>query len=173
MSLSRKITGEFIGVFLIGALVGGLAMWDWAAVKENKLIGLAMGETPLNPGDLTLPNEGNLSSDAKLARFMSRTNDPDKMIARINEKYLNDYHLTPEELDRIQPLIREMAQHVSQIRHQFGVDIIGSLDGYHQKIAEQLTPEHRAAYQAACEERKKQLRNILLLDQNPSIPAQK
>jgi len=175
MRLSSKITGEFIGVFLIGTLVGALAFWDWAAIKEHTLIGIGTGEATPNPGDLASTNESSLSSDAKLAQFMSRTNDPDKMIARINEKYATDYHLSPEELQRIQPLIQDMAQKVSKIRHQFGVDIITELDTDHQKIAEQLNPEHRAPYLQSCEERKKQLRIILLLDPVPPapIPAQK
>src|ERR1700677_2515125 len=114
MSRSRKITAEFIGVFLIGALVGALVMWIW--------------------------------TDTKLDQFMTRTSDPDKMVARINDKYANEYHLSPDELNRIQPLIKEMAQHVSQVRRQFGVDIIATMDDYHEKISEQLTPEHRAVY---------------------------
>jgi uncharacterized membrane protein len=134
----RKIIAEFIAVFLIGVLAGGLVTWS--------------------------------VTDTQLSSFMSRTNDPDALAARLSKKYADDYHLTPDEVDRIQPTIREMTQHLYQVRHQFGLDIMATLDEYHQKIAEQLTPEHRAAYEAATAERKKKLGNVLLLDQ--SSPSQ-
>ena len=173
MRLSRKVTGEFVGVFLIGSLVGGMAMWDWAAVKENTLIGLATKAAASDTKDVTLQKEETLSADAKLAQFLNRTNDPDKMIARINEKYLNDDHLTPDELNRIQPLIKEMAENVSQTRQTFGHDILATVTLYHQKIAMQLTPEHRAAYENASTEREKQISSLLLPDQSPPPQGQK
>jgi uncharacterized membrane protein len=139
MRPTRKIIAEFIGVFLIGALAGGLVEWR--------------------------------VTDTQLSTFMSRTSDgPDNMVARMNKKYADEYHLTPDELNRIQPLLREMAGHIYQVRHQFGVDIMATLDEYHEKIAEQLTPEHRAAYEAAVAERHKTLGSLLLPDQ--SSPSQ-
>src|SRR5476651_207020 len=137
MSFTRKIVVEFIGVFLIGALAGGLVTWSY--------------------------------TDTQLTTFMSRTNNPDSMVARMNKKYTDEYHLTADELSRIQPTIKEMAQHVYQVRHQFGVDIMSTLDDYHQKIAEQLTPEHRVVYEKAIAERRQKL-NSMLIDQ--SSPTQ-
>jgi len=139
MRPTRKIVAEFIGVFLIGALAGGLVTWSY--------------------------------TDTQLSTFMSRTNDgPDNMVARINKRYVDEYHLSPDELNRIQPTVKEMAGHIYQVRHQFGLDIMATLDEYHQKIAEQLTPEHRAAYEAAIAERHKKLSSLLLPDQ--SSPSQ-
>ena len=138
MRPTRKIIADFIGVFLIGALAGGLVTWSY--------------------------------TDTRLFTFMSRTNDPDSMVARINKKYADEYHLTPDELNRIQPTIKEMAQHVYQVRHRFGLDIMPTLDEYHQKIAAQLTPDHRAAYEKSIAERKKKLTSMLLPDQ--SSPSQ-
>ena len=138
MRPTRKLTAEFVGVFLIGALAGGLLTWSY--------------------------------TDTQLSMFMSRANDPDSFVARINKKYAEEYHLTPDELNRIQPTVREMAQHMYQIRHQFGLDVMATLDDYHQKIAEQLTPEHRAAYEKAVAERRTKLNNLLLPD--PSSPSQ-
>ena len=137
MSSTRKLIAEFFGVFLIGALVGGLIMWSY--------------------------------SDTQLTTFMSRTNNPDVFVARIDKKYADEYHLSADEIDRVQPLIKEMAQHIYQVRHQFGVDIVGTLDQYHTQIAAQLTPEHRAAYQAAMTDRHKKLSSLLLLD--PGSPS--
>jgi uncharacterized membrane protein len=135
MRPTRKIISEFIGVFLIGAVAGGLVTWSY--------------------------------TDTQLSTFMSRTNGgPDSIVARLTKKYADEYHLTPDELNRIQPEIREMAQHVYQVRRQFGVDIMATLDEYHQKIAEQLTPEHRAAYEAAIAEHRKKLAGLLLPDQS-------
>jgi len=113
-------------------------------------------------------------TDTEMTSFMTRTNDSDSvMVARINQKYIKEYNLTPDELDRIQPLVKEMAQHMSHIRHQFGIDIISTYSDYHARIAEQLTPEHRAAYEKASAERQKQLSDLLKLDQSASDQAQK
>ena len=138
MQLSAKIVCEFAAVFLIGTVAGGLVMWDFTA-------------------------------DSELSKFMTKTNDSDSvMVARINQKYITEYHLTPDEIARIQPMVKEMAQHMSHIRRQFGIDIISTFSDYHAKIAEQLTPEHKAVYEQASNERKKVLSDLLKLDQNPS-----
>ncbi len=138
MRPTRKIIADFIGVFLIGALAGGLATWSY--------------------------------TDTRLSTFMSRTNDPDSMAARIDKKYADEYHLTPDEQSRIDPLTREMTRRLYQFRHQFGVDVIVTLDDYHRKIAAQLNPEHRAAYEKAIAEHEKKLTSVLLPDQ--SSPTQ-
>jgi hypothetical protein len=138
MMLTRKIVGEFAAIFLIGVVVGGLIMWD-------------------------------IASDTELTKFMAKTNDSDSvMVARINQKYITEYHLTPEEIDKIQPMVKEMAQKMGHIRRQFGIDIISAFSDYHDKIAEQLTPEHRDAYLKTSADRKKQLGELLKIDQNSS-----
>jgi hypothetical protein len=134
---TRKLITDFVVVFLLGAVVGGLVMWSY--------------------------------QDTQLTSFMSRSNNPEVLVARINEKYARDYHLSPEEIQRAQPLIREMAQHIYQFRHQFGVDIISTLDRYHAQIADQLNPEHKAAYQAIMADRHKKMSTLLLLD--PGSPT--
>src|SRR5271163_4446911 len=130
MRPTRKIILEFIAVFLIGAVAGGLITSSY--------------------------------TDTQLVSFMSRTNNPDNLAVRITKKYGEEYQLTPDELRRTQPLIKEMAGHIFQVRHQFGLDIIATLDVYHQKIAAQLTPEHRAAYEKTTAERKLKLAGLLL-----------
>jgi uncharacterized membrane protein len=141
MASSRKIIADFIGVFVIGALAGGLITWCY--------------------------------TDTQLTNFMSRTNNPDVFVARVNKKYVEDYHLSPEELAKIQPLIHQMAQDIYKVRHQFGLDIISTLDNYHAQIAAQLTPEHRALYEAKMAERKQQLSALLLIDQSSPSTEQK
>ena len=138
MSSTRKIIAEFIGVFLIGALAGGLVTWSY--------------------------------TDTRLSTFMSRTNDPASMSDRINQKYIKDYQLTPDEQSRIDPLTKEMTRRLYQIRSKFAVDIISTLDDYHQKIGGQMDPPQREAYEKANEERKKRMSIMLLLDQ--SSPTQ-
>jgi uncharacterized membrane protein len=139
MRPTHKIIGDFVGVFLIGALAGGLVTWS--------------------------------VTDTQLSTFMSRAAaTPDSMVARIDKKYVDDYHLTPDEINRIQPTVKEMAQHLYQVRHQFGLDVMATLDEYHEKIAEQLTPEHRAAYEKAIADRRNKLNSLLLPDQ--SSPSQ-
>lgn len=112
-------------------------------------------------------------TDTKLSDFMKKTNNPDSMAARINQKYIKDYQLSADEQSRIEPLTKEMAQHLYQIRRQFGMDIINTLDDYHKKIGEQMTPAQREAYDKANAERKKRMSNMLLLDQSPSDQRQK
>ena len=112
-------------------------------------------------------------NDTQLVSFMSRSSDPDKLVERINKKYADEYHLTPEEMEKIRPLTKEMGQHIYQVRHQFGVDIISTLDDYHAQIAAQLTPEHRSAYEAAMAVRKKKLSAVLLTDPGSPTPASK
>jgi uncharacterized membrane protein len=134
MRPTRKIIAEFVGVFLIGAVAGGLLTWS--------------------------------ATDTQLSSFMSRTYDPDHLITRINKKYAEEYHLSPEELNKIQPQVKEMTQQLYQTRRQFGLDVLATLDKYHQQIAEQLTPEHRDAYEKAVAARQKKLSALLLPDQS-------
>ena len=142
MLTSGKIGTAFAGVFLIGALSGGLITWGF--------------------------------TDKQLSTFMSHTNDSDTvMVERINKKYAHDYNLGPDELARIQPLVKAMAQHTTKIRHQFAVDIITSFEENHAKIAAQLDPPHRAAYQAATAKRDKELRALLMIDAGMPDPGQK
>jgi len=138
MRPTRKIVADFVGVFLIGAIAGGLVTWSY--------------------------------TDTSLTSFMSRTNDPDAFVARINKRYAEEYHLTPDELTRIQPTVKDMAQHIYMVRHQFSLDMMSTLDDYHHQIALQLTPDHREAYEAAIAEKRKKLAALLLLDQ--SSPSQ-
>jgi len=140
MRFTRKLIIDFVLVFVMGALAGGLLTW--------KII------------------DASLSSN--LSTFMSRTNDPDSMVARLNKRYVEDYHLTPDEMNRIQPVFNEMARNIYQVRHQFGVDIMATLDKYHQKIAEQLTPEHRKDYEKAIAEHKTKLASMLLDQSSPT-----
>jgi hypothetical protein len=98
-------------------------------------------------------------------KFMTSTTDPKSMAVRINQKYVEEYHLSADEQKRIAPLTQEMTQRLYVLRHQFGVDIIAAIDDYHAKIAEQMSPDHRAAYQAAYAARKKRMSAMLLPDQ--------
>jgi hypothetical protein len=102
--------------------------------------------------------------DMKLSTFLEHTSDPKKMADRINQKYVDQYHLTPEEQARIQPLTSAMAQRLSEVRNRFGVDIVTTLDDYHHRIGEQMTPEHREAYLKANEEHRKKMIRMLLPD---------
>jgi hypothetical protein len=76
-------------------------------------------------------------------------------------------------MKRIQPLIQEMAEHIYDVRHRFGVDMIATMNDYHVKIAAELTPEHRSAYLNAVQARQDKLRELLLPEQDPQVPAAK
>ena len=107
-------------------------------------------------------------TDTRLSRFISNTGDPASMTARINQKYAHDFQVTPEEQQRIAPLVKEMAQQLYQERRQFGTSVLATLDAYHEKISEQMTPDQRTAYQKANDERKKWLTELLISDLPPT-----
>jgi len=104
-------------------------------------------------------------SDMRFTRFLTSTSDPISMAARINQKYVKEYQLSADEQARIAPLTQQMTQQLYMTRRQFGVDIIATLDDYHRKIGEQMSPEHRAAFEKANIDRKKWMSTMLLLDQ--------
>ena len=112
-------------------------------------------------------------TDTKLSGFMKKTTDPDSMAARIDQKYVKDYQLTPDQQSRIEPLTKDMTQHLYRIRSQFAVDIISTLDDYHGKVAELMTPTQREAYEKANAERKQRMSSMLLLNQSSPTPSQK
>jgi protein-tyrosine-phosphatase len=102
--------------------------------------------------------------DVRVTKFMTYTADPKSMAARINQKYVQEYHLTADEQARIAPLTQEMTQRLYMIRRQFGVDIIQTMDDYHAKISQQMSPDHRAAYKTVNDARKKWMTSVLLPD---------
>jgi hypothetical protein len=102
--------------------------------------------------------------DARLTKFLTSTGDPASMAARINAKYAKEENLSPDELARIAPLTQQMTQSLYQERRQFGIDIISTLKEYHQKIGDQMTPEHRQAFEQANQEREKRMSGLLLLE---------
>ncbi len=141
MANTRKLVAQFVGVFVIGALAGGLMTYS--------------------------------VSDTSLATAMSRWNNADTLEARINAKYAKDYQLTPDELDKIKPLTKQLAQELYKIRHQFGLDVVDTLNRDHAAIAAQLTPEHRAVYEAKMASLTGKLNTALLGDQSSPTPDQK
>jgi hypothetical protein len=161
MRPTRKIVAEFLGVFLVGLVIGGMATYSYDNAQ--------LADLPNFDGRISLPKP----VDTTLNTFMSRTADgPDSILARMNQKYVDEYHLTPDEMTRIEPTLKAMSLDIYTVRHQFGVDIMGTLDKYHAQIATQLTPDHQVAYQAAMAERRKKLSSLLLLDEgSPTATA--
>jgi hypothetical protein len=111
--------------------------------------------------------------DKQLSTFFQHTSDPDGWVAHINDKYTKQYDLTVDEQNQIKPLTKEMAQHLYQLRRQFGLDVIAALDDYHEKVAAQMTPEQRAAYEADNLARKKRMTGMLLFDESSPEQGQK
>jgi hypothetical protein len=112
-------------------------------------------------------------TDTKLSDFMKHTADPDSMVTRIDQKYLVDYKLTPDQVARIQPLTTDMAQHLFQIRNQFGLDIISSLKDYHSKVSLVLTPDQNALYDKDNADRIKRMTGLLVPNQSSPPAPQK
>jgi quinol monooxygenase YgiN len=115
----------------------------------------------------------NCFTDTQLVTVMAHWNDPDTLQAHIEARYVKDYQLTPDEMNKIKPLTKQLAQDLYKIRHQFALDVMGTLARDHNAIAKQLTPEHRAAYEAKMAERNTQLESVLLGDQSSPTPASK
>jgi hypothetical protein len=136
---SRKLGWAFAAIFLIGALVGGLVVWDL--------------------------------SDNKLPTFLKKTGDPAGMAVRIHQKYLTDYQLTPDQQSKIDPLTNAMTQRLFQLRNQFAADVISTMDDYHAKVSQQMTPLQRAAYDKANIDRKQRMSAMLFLNQSSPSPA--
>jgi uncharacterized membrane protein len=136
MAPSRKLVSTFVGVFIIGGIVGALVFW--------------------------------MFQDARFSRFLTLTGNPTTMAAHINQKYVKEYDLTPDEQTRVAPLTTEMTQDLYRIRRQFGIDIVSTLKDYHEKIGAQMTPEHRQAFQQANVEREKRMSALLLIDDAPA-----
>jgi hypothetical protein len=111
--------------------------------------------------------------DTKISHFMTSTGNPAAMAKRIDRKYAKDLQLSADEATRIEPLTREMAQRLYEARKKFGTSVLEILDTEHEKIAEQMTPEHRSAYGRANEERKKRMASMLLLDSSAEGEKQK
>ena len=85
--------------------------------------------------------------DRRFNNFLNRTNDPADLALRIDSKLTAQYHLDPDEQARIAPLTKEMAQNLYVLRHRFGADVLATIDASHAKIAAQMSPDHRAAYE--------------------------
>jgi hypothetical protein len=108
--------------------------------------------------------------DMRLSKFLTHTGDPKSMALRLSQKYAREENLTPDEQARIAPLTRDMADRLYQLRRRFGLDIVATLDDYHQRIGAQMTPEHRRLFDQANEERKKRMSAMLLLEPAPPDP---
>jgi hypothetical protein len=130
---SRKVSAAFIGVFLVGTLVGAMLVVAF--------------------------------QDMRFSHFLVSTSDPKSMAERINQKYVKDFGLSSSEQQRIVPLTQEMTQRLYMIRRQFGVDIIATMDEYHQKIGAEMTAEHRTAFESVNLERRNRMSAMLLLNQ--------
>src|SRR5271167_4658180 len=122
---SRKIVWAFAAIFLIGALVGGLVVWDL--------------------------------TDNQLPTFLKRTGDPISMAARIHQKYVADYQLTPDQMVQIDPMTLDMTQQLFHLRNQFAADVLSTMDNYHAKVSAYMTPAQRVIYDKANVDRKQRM----------------
>lgn len=115
-------------------------------------------------GALISMNYGTL----RFADFLNRTGDPASLAQRINTKLVSQYRLGADEQARIAPLSREMAQNLYALRQKFGVDVLASIDASHEKIAAQMSPAHRAAYQKDNLDRHQRAASMLMPTSTPA-----
>jgi hypothetical protein len=107
-------------------------------------------------------------ADLRFYNFLNRTNDPASLADRIDKKLIHDYQLDADEQARIAPLAQEMAQNLYRLRHKFATDVLATMDDSHQKIALQMTPDQRAAYQKANEDKHRRAVSMLMPQTVPS-----
>lgn len=115
-------------------------------------------------GALVSMNFGTL----RFADFLNRTNDPASLGQRINANLAAQYHLDAEEQSRIAPLAREMARNLYTLRQKFADDVLASIDASHEKIAAQMSPAHRAAYQKDNLDRHQRAASMLMPASSPA-----
>jgi len=127
---SRKLAAIFFCVFVLGAVVGGLLVYDTDSMSFSKVL--------------------------------ARTNDPDSLAQRIDQKLAAKYQLDSDEQARIAPITRDLAQNLFQIRQKFGSDVMTTLDAAHAKIAAQMTPAQRDAYLKDVQAKRQQHAAMLL-----------
>jgi hypothetical protein len=85
-------------------------------------------------------------ADPRFATFLNKTSDPAALAQRVDKKLASQYKLDADEQARIAPLTEKMAQTLFQLRKQFAVQALATLDASHAEIAAQMTPEQSAAY---------------------------
>ena len=100
--------------------------------------------------------------DFRFYNFLNRTNDPASLAQRINAKLTAQYKLDADEQARIAPITKEMAQNLYVLRQQFATDVLRSIDAAHAKIAAQLSPAHRTAYEKDNLDRRKRAASMLM-----------
>jgi len=110
-----------------------------------------------------------VTSSMSFSKFLDRTNDPDNLAQRIDQKLAAKYQLDSDEQARIAPITRDLAQNLFQIRQKFGTDVLATLDDAHAKIAAQMTPAQRDAYLKDVQSKRPQHVAMLL---PASAPAQ-
>jgi hypothetical protein len=101
-------------------------------------------------------------SDLRFYNFLNRTNDPASLAQRINSKLTAQYSLDADEQARIAPYTKEMAQNLYVLRHQFSTDVLDTIDASHVKIAAQMSPAHREAYEKDNLDRRKRAASMLM-----------
>jgi hypothetical protein len=107
-------------------------------------------------------------ADLRFYNFLNRTNDPTGFAARLDDKLAREYQLDADERTRIAPLTREMAQNLYQLRRKFASDVLATIAASHEKIAGQMTPSQRDAYQKANEDRRKRAVSMLMPETAPA-----
>ena len=71
-------------------------------------------------------------------------------------------------ISRIAPLAREMARNLYTLRQKFADDVLASIDASHEKIAAQMSPAHRAAYQKDNLDRHQRAASMLMPASSPA-----
>jgi hypothetical protein len=100
--------------------------------------------------------------DVRFYNFLNRTNDPASLALRVDTKLATQYQLDADEQARIAPLTREMAQNLYVLRRQFADDVLATTDAAHAKIAAQMSPAHREAYEKDILDRRKRAASMLM-----------
>ncbi len=87
-------------------------------------------------------------------RHASLPPPPEVWIARQIAHVAQELQLTPEQKERIKPIVKRTTEALDKLRHQSMPAVHGILEHMETDIAEQLTPEQRAKFEHILKERR-------------------
>ncbi len=96
-----------------------------------------------------------------------RPPSPDAMLEKSRTRLITDLALTPEQLQKVDPILKERAAALKKARDESMQKFRTLMDQYHQRVAALLTPDQQVKYEARRQEREKKWHHDGSGDRNP------
>ena len=78
--------------------------------------------------------------------------------ARLRARFQSQLALTPDQAQKINPMIDEAMRHVETIRHETAGQVFANVSNLHEQVLGVLTPEQKAKFEELERERRDYLR---------------